>query len=142
MIKKRTPAVMDTIIGEHTTFKGDVESDSSIKIVGRVEGDIKASGDAIVLINAVIVGNVWADNLIVAGTINGNVHIKNNLRLESTARLKGDMEVHSFVTDEGAVFEGNCKMIDKLPDETGDKKKKMDFKKSKPTSSVVEEKEG
>lgn len=136
--KKRNPAAMDTIIGEHTTFRGNAESDSSIKVIGRVEGDIKAAGDVIVLVNAVVVGDIWAENLVIAGSVTGNVHVNNNLHLESTARLKGDMEVHSFVTDEGAVFEGNCKMIDSVQDE---KSKKPDFKHSKPVSKIIEEKE-
>jgi len=133
---------MDTIIGENTTIKGDIESDSSIKVTGRIEGDIKAAGDVIVLINATVTGNVWAENLIVAGTINGDVHVKNNLRLESTARLIGDMEVHSFVTDEGAIFEGNCKMISNPVLDEADKKKGTDFKYSKPKNTVVDEEEG
>lgn len=136
--KKRNPAAMDTIIGEHTTFRGNAESDSSIKVIGRVEGDIKAAGDVIVLVNAVVVGDIWAENLVIAGSVTGNVHVNNNLHLESTARLKGDMEVHSFVTDEGAVFEGNCKMIDSVQDE---KSKNPDFKHSKPVSKIIEEKE-
>lgn len=138
MKKKRNPAAMDTIIGEHTTFRGNAESDSSIKVIGRVEGDIKAAGDVIILVNAVVVGNIWAENLVVAGMVTGNVHANNNLHLESTARLKGDMEVHSFVTDEGAVFEGNCKMIESVPDE---KNVHLDFKHSKPVNKIIEEKE-
>lgn len=140
-MRKRNTTVMDTIIGEHTSFTGNLESDSSIKVEGRVEGDIKAAGDVTILVNAVVVGNIWCENLIIAGTVNGDVHVKNNLHLESTARLKGDMELHSFVTDEGAVFEGNCKMTE-LPQEESSSRKKMDFKRSKPTNSIVEEKEG
>ena len=139
---KRNPASMDTIIGEHTTFKGNVESDSSIKVIGRVEGDIKVSGDVVILINAVVIGNIIAENLVVAGMITGNVHIKRNLRLESTAHLKGDMEVHSFVTDEGAVFEGNCKMVESITDDKSDKKKNLNFKLSEPINTVIEEKKG
>jgi len=139
--KKRNSATMDTIIGEHTTFRGNAESDSSIKVLGRVEGDIKAAGDVIVLVNAVVVGDIWAENLVIAGMVTGNVHVNNNLHLESTARLKGDMEVHSFVTDEGAVFEGNCKMIDSVYDEKSDKSNQPDFKHSKPVNEIIEEKE-
>jgi len=143
MLKKRNSALMDTIIGENTTIKGDLETDSSVKVIGRVDGNIKAAGDVIVLINASISGSVWAENLIIAGTINGDVHVKNNLHLESTARLIGDMEVHSFITDEGAVFEGNCKMISNPAlEETDNKKKRTDFKYSKPKNTVVDEEEG
>lgn len=141
MKRRLNPASMDTIIGEYTTIRGNTESDSSIKVIGRVEGDIKASGDVIILENAVVVGNIWAENLVVAGTITGNVYVKNNLHLESSARLQGDMEVHSFVTDQGAVFEGNCKMADTAPQDKSSGKKSLNFKQSKPTDKIIEEKE-
>lgn len=141
-MKKRNTAVMDTIVGEHTTFTGNIESDGSVKVEGRVEGDIKAEGDITILVNAVVVGNIWCENLILAGSVNGNIHAKSNLHLESTARLKGDVEIHSLVTDEGAIFEGNCKMVEPPSDEGKDKKKKLDFKRSKPNNAIVDEKEG
>lgn len=33
---------MDTVIGEYTTFVGNVDSEGSLKILGKVEGDVKA----------------------------------------------------------------------------------------------------
>jgi len=142
MLKKQNNTVMDTIIGEHTTIIGNIESDGSVKVEGRVEGDIKAAGDVTTLVNAVIIGNIWCENMILAGTVTGNIYAKNNLHLESTARLKGDVEIHSLVTDEGAVFEGSCKMTAAPSDEDKNIKKKFDFKRSKPNNNIVEEKEG
>ncbi|NLK69697.1 MAG: polymer-forming cytoskeletal protein [Clostridiaceae bacterium] len=141
MRKRNVAAVMDTVIGEHTTFTGKIESEGSIKVEGRVDGDIKAGGDITILANAVVVGNIWCKNIILSGTVTGNIHAKGTLHLESTSRLKGDVEIHSLVTDEGSTFEGNCKMTEPTAD-TDDKKKKWDFKRSEPTKSVVEEKEG
>jgi cytoskeletal protein CcmA (bactofilin family) len=142
MLKMKNIAPMDTIIGENTTVIGNVESDSSIKVVGRIEGDIRAAGDVVILVNAVIKGDIWAENLTIAGTVNGNLHVKNNLHLESTARVKGDMELHSLVTDEGAVFEGNCRMSEVVSEAEPEKKKKLEFKRSKPIVEMVDEKEG
>jgi cytoskeletal protein CcmA (bactofilin family) len=142
MLRMKNIAAMDTVIGENTALTGNVESDSSIKVMGRIEGDIKAAGDVMILSTAVIIGDIWAENLSIAGTVNGNLHVKNNLHLESTARIKGDMELHSLVTDEGAVFEGNCRMAEVAPDAGADRKKKLEFKRSRPANMVVEEKEG
>lgn len=142
MLKKQNNTVMDTIIGEHTTIIGNIESDGSVKVEGRVEGDIKAAGDVTTLVNAVIIGNIWCENMILAGTVTGNIYAKNNLHLESTARLKGDVEIHSLVTDEGAVFEGSCKMTAAPSDADKSIKNKFDFKRSKPNNNIVEEKEG
>ena len=60
-MKKRNNAVMDTIIGEHTTITGNIESNSSVKVEGRLEGDIKVAGDITVLVNAVVTGNIWCE---------------------------------------------------------------------------------
>ena len=38
MLKKKNNAAMDTIIGENTTVNGNVESDSSIKVMARRRG--------------------------------------------------------------------------------------------------------
>ena len=140
-MKKRNNAAIETVIGENTAITGNIESDGSVKIEGRVEGDIKAAGDVTVLANAVITGNVWCENMSLAGTMTGNIYVKNSLHLESTARLKGDMEVHTLVTDEGAVFEGNCKMTEPPAEDNRDRKWKLDFKRSKPNNAVIE-KEG
>ncbi len=141
MRKRNVAAAMDTVIGEHTTFTGNIESDGSIKVEGRVDGDIKAGGDINILTNAIVVGNVSCNNMTLSGTVTGNIYAKGSLHLEATCRLKGDVDIHSLVTDEGAVFEGNCKMAVSTI-EPDNKKKKWDFKQTNPTKSVIEEKEG
>lgn len=142
MLKMKNIAAVDTMIGENTTVKGNMESDSSIRVTGRVDGDIKAAADVMILQSAVIKGNIWAENLTIAGTVTGNLYVKNTLHLEATARVKGDMELHSLVTDEGAVFEGNCKMADMAAEAASNTKKKLDLKRSRPTNMLAEEKEG
>ncbi|AGC68973.1 hypothetical protein Cst_c20000 [Thermoclostridium stercorarium subsp. stercorarium DSM 8532] len=140
-MKKNKHTVIDTVIGENTTITGNIESDGSIKIEGRVEGDIKAAGDVTVLANGVVKGNIWCENVILSGTVTGNIYARNNLHLESTARLKGDVEIHTLVSDQGAVFEGNCKMVEPPADEDKNRKKKFEFKLGKPQNEVIE-KEG
>lgn len=142
MIRKKDSTAIDTVIGESTTITGNIESDGSVKVEGRIEGDIKAAGDVAILVNAVVKGNIWCENMLLAGTVNGNVYARNNLHLESTARLKGDIELNNLVADEGAVFEGNCKRVEPPADENKNREKKFEFKHSKPDSNVIDEKEG
>ena len=35
--KKNTPLAMDTVIGEFSSFVGNIESEGSIKILGKIE---------------------------------------------------------------------------------------------------------
>ena len=110
--KKKTPLAMDTVLGEFTSFTGNIESEGSVKVLGRVEGDIRASGDVYIEPTSTVNGNIYGSNVYISGTINGNVLSKGLLNLTSQAKLIGDIEVNSIVTDEGAIFQGTCRMIE------------------------------
>ncbi|NLM74739.1 MAG: polymer-forming cytoskeletal protein [Clostridiaceae bacterium] len=110
--KKAAPLAMDTVLGEYTSITGNIESEGSVKILGKVEGDIKASGDVYIETTSTINGNVYGSNVFVSGTIKGNILSKGLLHLMTQARVYGDIEIGSIVTDEGAIFQGNCRMIE------------------------------
>lgn len=110
--RKKTPLAVDTLLGEHTVFTGNVETEGSMKVLGKIEGDIRASGDVHIEAGSRIIGKIFAENLYLSGHVEGNIAVKGLLHLLSTARLFGDIEVSSMVTDEGAVLQGNCKMVE------------------------------
>lgn len=132
--KKNTPLAMDTVIGEYTTFTGNIESEGSIKILGKIEGDVKAGGDVYVESSSTITGNVYGSNVYISGTIKGNILSKGILHLMAQSKLLGDIEVNSIVTDEGAIFQGSCKMIELSKEEAAvtapSKKNKLKSKNS------------
>lgn len=110
--KKKAPLAVDTLLGEHTVFTGNIESEGSMKILGKVTGDIRANGDVHVEASAHIQGHIFGAGVYIAGRVDGNVTARGLLHLQSTARLFGDIEVSSMVTDEGAVLQGNCRMVE------------------------------
>lgn len=115
--KKSSVLPMDTIIGEYTSFNGNIDSEGSVKILGKVEGDIKSSGEVYIEPISSINGNIYGSNVYVGGTINGNIFSKGLLHLMAQSKLSGDIEVNSIVTDEGAIFQGCCKMIEVTEEE-------------------------
>jgi cytoskeletal protein CcmA (bactofilin family) len=136
----------DTLIGVHSTFEGNLETEGIIRVDGRVKGDLKVNGDVYVGNQAVITGNIHANNVNLAGTVEGNVHAKGVLRILSSAKLFGDMHVHSFVADEGGIFQGKCSMVevpvlDSLSDKNASRKQisSRDFKKNSVIGSEQEE---
>ena len=110
--KKGTPPAVDTLIGEHTVFTGNIETEGSIKVLGKVEGDIRANGDVHMEASARIQGQIFGASVYIAGRVDGNIIARGLLHLQSTARLFGDIEVGSMVTDEGAVLQGACRMVE------------------------------
>lgn len=101
-----------TIIGADAIIKGDLESAGSLRVDGKVVGDIRAQGDLLIGSNAAINGNISANSIQLSGMVEGNIHAEDLLRMLSTAKLYGDMHVKSFVADEGAVFHGKCSMLE------------------------------
>ena len=110
--KKARASAVDTLIGENSCFEGNIRSDGTIRIDGKTNGDINAEGDIIIGETASIKGNISGMNIIISGKVNGNVEAKGQLRLTVSAQLSGDIKMHSFIADEGAVFQGNCTMLE------------------------------
>lgn len=109
MMSKKSKG-FNTIIGADTTIKGDISSEGSLRIDGKVTGKIEVQGDLFIGSSAVINGNITASNVELSGTVVGNIHTENLLRILSTGKLYGDMQVNAFVADEGAYFQGKCSM--------------------------------
>jgi cytoskeletal protein CcmA (bactofilin family) len=110
--RKKAGTNFDSFIGKNTAFKGDIVCSGSVRVDGSVTGDIKAEGDVLLGREGYIKGKIDAVNIHLSGAVEGNVRAAGIFRILSTARLFGDIEVNSFIADEGAIFQGNCKMID------------------------------
>jgi len=68
-----------------TTIKGDIESDSIIRIDGRLEGSIKTKSKLVVGETGIIDGDVICENADVFGTIKGQISVSELLSLKATA---------------------------------------------------------
>lgn len=143
MLGKRNVAFrdgMDSLIGTNSTFTGNIEADGSVRVDGKLVGDVVVSGDVYIGEQATVKGNIEAANVILAGTIEGNMTVKGILKILTTAKLYGDITVKSFVVDEGALFQGKCSMME-IPsvEEPSEKKSsKRNYKKSSVLEDVYE----
>lgn len=132
MFKKQTDfssMTFDTLIGTNTELVGNITSKGIIRIDGRITGNVSIQGDVFIGENAYIKGDLTASNIHTAGEIEGNVFTSGILKLLPTSKLIGDIQVKSFICEEGSVFEGKCKMVDN-PNQKSMLGKKKDFKKS------------
>jgi len=120
----------DTLVGANTELNGDITSKGMIRIDGKVTGNVSIQGDILIGEDAYIKGDVNASNLHIAGSLEGNVFCSGLLKLLPTAKLIGNIQVKSFVCEEGGVFEGTCKMVDSTTSKSLLFGKKKDYKKS------------
>ncbi len=113
MLKKKNGVStqnFDTLIGKNASFEGTFKTAGLLRIDGKFDGDMDVSGDIIIGKEGEIIGNVKANNIELSGTVRGNVIASQQLKICSTGKLFGDIEVGSFVVEEKGTFDGKCKM--------------------------------
>ncbi|WP_309122402.1 polymer-forming cytoskeletal protein [Paenibacillus sp.] len=108
--KRVDVSATDTLIGEGSAFEGKIASETSLRVEGRMIGDIECGGDVAIGESGKATSNIDARNVVIAGVVHGNVSARGTLTLTGTGRLYGDASADSLVVAEGAVFQGMCKM--------------------------------
>ena len=104
-----SPDKLNRIV-EGTSIKGDIQSDSNIRIDGKVEGTITTKGRLVIGKNGHIEGQVICQDADIEGTLNGKITVDHLLTLKSTAKLTGDVLTNKLAIDPGAVLDGTCNM--------------------------------
>ncbi len=112
MAKQPNAAVSSQInmIGEGTVFEGTLKSESDIRISGRVDGTLEVKGKVIVAQEGSVEGEIRAASLDVAGRVNGEVDVEERVVLKSSAVIEGNIQTGRLVVEEGAEFNGTCRM--------------------------------
>ncbi len=98
------------LISAGTQVKGDIESNSGIRIDGQLQGKMDVKGKVVIGASGVIVGDIVCQMLEVSGQITGNVHSADLVSLKSTARMNGQIIARKLAIEPGAVFTGHCRM--------------------------------
>lgn len=105
----------ETIIGQGTAIQGSIKAVGLVRIDGRVEGTIETDGDLVIGNSGSVEAQMKAKNVIVAGHGQGSIIATGRLEISKTGKLIADAQVGALVIEEGAVFQGQCQMLDDVP---------------------------
>lgn len=105
---------IDTLIAQHCTLEGNLSTQNSIKVDGRIHGTLRAEGLAIIGEAGLVQGDVHATELLVLGRLEGDVYAK-RLHLKSSAHIQGNIETESLQVDPGAHYHGSVNMCTEAP---------------------------
>lgn len=103
------------VIGEGSKITGNIEALGTIILDGTVVGHVIGE-KAIVGEKAYVKGDVVANNIIMAGKIDGCLKGKERVELRATSKVCGDIYTSRLSVMEGAIFQGASYMIQ--PDQT------------------------
>ncbi|TGK06607.1 polymer-forming cytoskeletal protein [Leptospira semungkisensis] len=97
----------NSVIGPGSIFEGKFYIAGSLRIDGKFEGEIKTDDALFIGETGKVRTNISAREVIVAGTLIGNIKAENEVRLEETGRLLGDIIAPSLSLAKGVVAKGN-----------------------------------
>lgn len=118
---------VETLIGTDTTFKGNIVSNKTIRIDGKMVGNIEKSEGVIIGDTADIKGNITAKYVVVGGKIEGNISATEGMELLDKSYVKGNLQTTILSISEGAFFEGKSTMIkqEENKEETEEKEEEL-----------------
>ena len=99
-------------VGSGTLVTGEANFKALMRVDGHLSGRItSSSGTLIVGANGKVDANIEVAIAVVHGTVNGDIIATQRLELGRAAKLNGNIQTPSLVIEQGALFEGSCKMI-------------------------------
>ena len=99
--------VTSTVIGNGLIIEdAKITGDGSIRIDGRLVGELDIAGNLIIGETGHVQGDISVNHMLIAGRMDGNAHCREGIHLTSTAQFNGNIEASSLVVDDGAMFTG------------------------------------
>jgi cytoskeletal protein CcmA (bactofilin family) len=97
------------LLARGTEFRGLVVIHGSARIEGCVRGEIVGAERLEIGEAGAVAANVEADEVVVAGSLEGELRARRRVELLATARVRGTIETPRLALVEGALFEGHCR---------------------------------
>jgi cytoskeletal protein CcmA (bactofilin family) len=120
---------LNAFMGAETFFEGKLTYTGAVRLDGRFKGVIRSDDTLIVGETGRIEGEIHVGITIIQGEVVGNVYGKERVELHHPGRMIGNITAPVVIMDEGAIFEGNCKMKEKKKEEKKEDKKKKEEEK-------------
>jgi cytoskeletal protein CcmA (bactofilin family) len=89
---------------------GDLDTAGSLRIDGKLEGNVRRADTVVLGVGASMSGDVHAREVVIGGTITGNVHATERVELQATAIVTGDILTQTILVQEGGVVNGRVLM--------------------------------
>jgi cytoskeletal protein CcmA (bactofilin family) len=99
-------------VGGGTVVTGEANFKAMMRVDGHLSGRVmSSSGTLIVGANGKVDANIEVAVAVIHGTINGDIIATQRLELGRAAKVNGNIQTPSLIIEQGAVFEGSCKML-------------------------------
>lgn len=104
------------VIGSKITFKGELSGDEDLLIQGVVEGTVSLKGNQLTVGKlGKVKANLSAKNIIVDGTVEGDLIAEDHIAINASSVVKGNIIAERVTLEDGAKFRGSIDMDTDTP---------------------------
>ena len=102
--------VIENVIGRSCTIRGDLSAEGAFRIDGTIDGSVESQASVIIGETGVVRGSVRGTDVVIAGTVQGDVICAGHLEILAKGKVEGDIAAKSMRIETGGVFCGNSRM--------------------------------
>jgi cytoskeletal protein CcmA (bactofilin family) len=99
-----------TLISAGTTVKGDISSNSDLRIDGTIIGNVNSSSKIIIGDSGKVEGDISSNQADIVGKVSGNIKTKDLLQLRGECVINGNVYAGKLQVEPTATFNGQCHM--------------------------------
>ncbi len=99
-------------VGNGTMLTGEASFKGMLRVDGHLSGRVNSQdGTLIVSTNGQVDANIEVAVAQIYGTVNGDVTASKRIEMGRVARVTGNIQTPALVIENGALFEGSCRMV-------------------------------
>ncbi len=99
-----------TLLGRGAAFEGKLTFEGTVRIDGRFKGEVFSDDTLVIGEGALVEAEIDIGEVIIQGTVIGNIKAKRSIEIHAPGRVKGDLHTPSLQVDKGVIFEGRSFM--------------------------------
>ena len=103
-------AEISAFLGKGTEFKGVLSFEGTIRVDGKVEGEVLSKDTLIAGDEAYLQGEISVGTIISSGKIAGNISASQKVHILAPGIIEGNIKTPNLIIEEGVSFDGKCEM--------------------------------
>lgn len=104
------------ILATGSVVNGEINTVSDFRIDGTVNGPVTTKGRVVIGEKGVLIGELTAPKIDIAGTVKGKIICSDDLIFRSTAVIECDITTKTITIEPGAKLDGTCSMVKQAND--------------------------
>ena len=98
-------------LGANLHFKGEISGDEDLRVDGSLEGSIRLEGRNLIIgASAKLTADIVAREVVVYGSIEGNLHVRDRIEIKKDGSVVGDITTARILIEDDAYFKGSIEI--------------------------------